>query len=48
MSFDFVFHRCAWNREPVVVPHVAVVVGGSVSGLQSSTSRILPGEYVWS
>ena len=44
MSFGFVFHLCAWNREPVVVqPHVAVAVGGWVSGSQSGTSRILPG-----
>lgn len=31
MSFGFVFHLCAWNRELVVVePHVAVAVGGLV------------------
>lgn len=44
MSVGFVFHLCAWSRGPVVVePHVAVAVGGSVSGSQSGTSRILPG-----
>lgn len=44
MNFGFVFHLCAWKRQLMVVePHVAVVVGGSVSGSQSSTSWILPG-----
>lgn len=44
MSFGFLFHLCAWSRELVVLePHVAAVVGGSVSGSQSGTSWILPG-----